>query len=58
MWKQKKQVDRKNFEFNSKELSQKVKQKDNKMKMGDTRFFFKKVKGKGRKFDLWLQELQ
>ena len=40
MWKQKNQVDRKNFEFNTKELSQKVKQKDKKMKMEDTRFFF------------------
>ena len=29
MWKQEKQVDRKNFEFNTKELSQKVKQNDN-----------------------------
>ena len=28
------------------------------MKMGDTRFFFFKVEGKGREFDLWLQELQ
>ena len=46
MWKQKKQVDRKNFEFNTKELSQKVKQKDNKMKMGDTRFFLKKLRVK------------
>ena len=28
------------------------KTKDNNMKMGDTRFFFFKVEGKGREFDL------
>ena len=46
MWKQKKQVDRKKFEFNTKELSQKVKQRTIIWKWEIQDFFFLKLRVK------------